>query len=488
MDVSSQAITAREFIKQVGRLTPRRQGNSIPLHRPLLLLWLLGRAASGAPRLVYWREVRPAFEKLAANYGNGADGDAAVYPFWVLHANNRLWEIEDPERLVLTSGGRRPTRASLDAVNPAAGFPQATYDLLVAKPEVIAQAAANLLVRYFNPIPDGLLADLGLLHLIAGHEVEALAPIPGTDLYDDRAAIYEAHGGQRFAGIGPLEDGLTCLFSDEKGPYSDRRIPGTGLIEYRGDGLVGDQRLTGGNSTLYECQRQRVAVRYWHKPHDEPWRFETWAVVVDRRRVWGKGADHKWRREFAWILAPVNSPFRDTWTLQVQELLAEDDGETHDDTAGTEAPAADNPDDARDRYQKFCDSVASRERHNRGRSTRQQSDRYFRSAQARLAVLLRAEGRCENPECTGQPEDLTDKGDPILEVDHVDELAKGGRDHPEAMIALCPNCHAIKTRGKSRHVLRRKLKLEALRRHTKWSAGGTDTPKILAEEASSHEV
>ncbi|WP_182881645.1 HNH endonuclease signature motif containing protein [Microbispora sp. H10949] len=469
MDVSSQAITAREFIKQVGRLAPRRQGDSTPLHRPLLLLWLLGRAASGAPRLVYWREVWPAFEKLAANYGNGADDGAAVYPFWVLHANNRLWEIERSEHLVFTSGGRRPTRASLDVVNPAAGFPQSTYDLLVANPEVIAQAAANLLVRYFNPIPDGLLADLGLRHLVAGNEVEALTPIPGVDIYRDRTAIYEAHGGQRYAGIGPLEDGLPCVFSDEKGPYNDRHIPGTSLIEYRGDGLIGDQHLKGGNATLAECQRQQIAIRYWHKPHGEPWRFQTWAVVVDRRYVWGKGTDKKWRREYAWILAPVESPFRDTWALEVRELLDDDDGETHDDTTGTEAPAADNPNDARHRYQAFCNSVESREHRNRGRSTRQRSERYFRSAQARLAVLLRAVGRCENPECTGQPEDVTDKGDPILEVDHVDELAKGGRDHPKSMIALCPNCHAIKTRGKTRHSLQRKLKAEALRRHVAWS-------------------
>ncbi|WP_372494440.1 HNH endonuclease signature motif containing protein [Actinoallomurus purpureus] len=41
----------------------------------------------------------------------------------------------------------------------------------------------------------------------------------------------------------------------------------------------------------------------------------------------------------------------------------------------------------------------------------------------------------------------------MLEVDHIDQLADGGRDHPIQMIALCPDCHAVKTRGRTRHRL-----------------------------------
>ena len=36
---------------------------------------------------------------------------------------------------------------------------------------------------------------------------------------------------------------------------------------------------------------------------------------------------------------------------------------------------------------------------------------------ARTAVMLRSQGRCENPRCSGDIRDLTDSGDPILEVD-----------------------------------------------------------------------
>ena len=89
----------------------------------------------------------------------------------------------------------------------------------------------------------------------------------------------------------------------------------------------------------------------------------------------------------------------------------------------------------------------------------------IRSAAAKQAVLLRSEGRCENPNCTGDIRDLTDSGAPILEVDHIHDLAFGGPDSPVQMIALCPNCHAIKTRGQTREELRPILLTTARRRH-----------------------
>ena len=89
----------------------------------------------------------------------------------------------------------------------------------------------------------------------------------------------------------------------------------------------------------------------------------------------------------------------------------------------------------------------------------------LRLPSARRAVLLRSEGHCESPRCTGEPQDITDAGNPILEVDHIHDLAKGGPDHPEQMIALCPNCHQIKTRGRTREQLRHELLTVARQRH-----------------------
>ncbi|WP_412074925.1 HNH endonuclease [Streptomyces xanthophaeus] len=126
--------------------------------------------------------------------------------------------------------------------------------------------------------------------------------------------------------------------------------------------------------------------------------------------------------------------------------------------------------DARARYRQLVQAVEEREQHTRGRRREQTLSRPVRLAAAREAVLVRSEGRCENPGCGGQPADLTDDGRPLLEVDHVVEIATGGRDAPEQMVALCPNCHAIKTRGRTRESLRKLLLDTAARRHGEWTA------------------
>ncbi|MFE1444159.1 HNH endonuclease [Streptomyces sp. NPDC058739] len=86
-------------------------------------------------------------------------------------------------------------------------------------------------------------------------------------------------------------------------------------------------------------------------------------------------------------------------------------------------------------------------------------ERRVRSGAAREAVLLRSQGRCENSDCLLPVLPYrTAAGQPLLEIDHIDDHAQGGRDHPGTMIALCPNCHANKTRGADRSALRERLR------------------------------
>ncbi|GGW68200.1 hypothetical protein GCM10010381_61380 [Streptomyces xantholiticus] len=89
----------------------------------------------------------------------------------------------------------------------------------------------------------------------------------------------------------------------------------------------------------------------------------------------------------------------------------------------------------------------------------------LRDPTARAAVITRSKGGCESPKCEGHPKERTTAGLPILQVDHVRDLTKGGPDVPWNMIALCPNCHALKTYGENRDKLRRLLAVTAKQLH-----------------------
>ena len=125
-------------------------------------------------------------------------------------------------------------------------------------------------------------------------------------------------------------------------------------------------------------------------------------------------------------------------------------------------------------YQRLCVGVDVFWRDRDNRRAARTSSVPIRCDDARRAVLLRSEGRCENPACTGDIYDVTDSGAPILEVDHIHDLALGGDDDPAQMIALCPNCHAIKTRGSSREQLRTMLFTTAKLRHEQLATAGIE--------------
>ncbi|MET8329451.1 hypothetical protein [Streptomyces sp. NPDC005181] len=232
------------------------------------------------------------------------------------------------------------------------------------------------------------------------------------------------------AGIGCLADSILSVFSDGKSPYGDGRLPDTGWIAYLGDGLSGDQRITNGNELMAEYQSAGRPLRYWHKPLQKQFSFETWAAIVQRRMHWGVGADGEWRREFLSILAPVPSPERESWTQDVVEALEADTGALHDDTdsyrlGDLDPEARDTTETDEDAYKhlaKAAEANAKREQSKKPSLV----DRFIRDPSARAAVIHRSGGNCESPQCAGRPKERTSAGEPILQVDHVQDLAKGG--------------------------------------------------------------
>ncbi|GHG48647.1 hypothetical protein GCM10018779_07020 [Streptomyces griseocarneus] len=90
-----------------------------------------------------------------------------------------MWEVDGADRLELTSGGRRPPLAALDAADPLAGLPKEDFNLVSRDPELAARIAGSLLLRFFEPLPAGLLDALSLTDLLAGRIDASLRPRVG---------------------------------------------------------------------------------------------------------------------------------------------------------------------------------------------------------------------------------------------------------------------------------------------------------------------
>lgn len=79
-----------------------------------------------------------------------------------------------------------------------------------------------------------------------------------------------------------------------------------------------------------------------------------------------------------------------------------------------------------------------------------------RSSAIRLYVLARTQGLCEG--CGSNAPFVTPDGSPYLEAHHVNRLADEGPDHPNKVIALCPNCHSKVHHGLNGKAFNQKLR------------------------------
>lgn len=243
--------------------------------------------------------------------------------------------------------------------------------------------------------------------------------------------------------------------------------PSTEPFGYRGEGLTGPQQLTaGGNARLEQARLTRSPARFWYRPTGDRFTFLAWVVVLGRAWISGVGLDGQPRPELEWRLEAVPGPAPDNWPREVVQAL-EDSTANADggDPAGPEAQAAPS-------YAALLERINQRGQPRRPDGLVVRTD-YPRSAAARRAVLIRSDGRCESPRCTGMPAETGRRGQPILDVDHIEDLARGGEDHPRNMVALCPNCHACKTRGRNAARWRRELTRAAEQAHDRAIASET---------------
>jgi 5-methylcytosine-specific restriction enzyme A len=316
-----------------------------------------------------------------------------------------------------------------------------------------------LSVREFSGGTGGAVQALQRLGFEAVTRAQLRPSVLGKE-YANRTEIYEAYGGDKVAGIirFPGED-IVNVFSDADGPYADDPPTLTEPFGYRGEGLNGPQQLrAGGNARLEQARISRSPVRFWYRPAGGRFSFLAWVVVPGRAWVAGVGLDGQPRPELEWRLEAVPGPAADQWPSEVVQALedAAAASAADDAAAAPEAQAAPS-------YAALLVRIDQRGQPRRPNGVVRTD--YPRSAAARRAVLIRSGGKCESPRCTGMPAETGRRCQPILDVDHIQDLAKGGEDHPRNMVALCPNCHACKTRGRNPARWRQELTQAARHAH-----------------------
>ncbi|OLF14384.1 hypothetical protein BLA60_04470 [Actinophytocola xinjiangensis] len=87
-------LTVDGLLTEIGRLKRHRTPDGrASLHKPLALLWMADRIATGGTRLVAWPEFRRGFGAFLREFAPATSRTTPEYPFWHLGSSRLLWEV-----------------------------------------------------------------------------------------------------------------------------------------------------------------------------------------------------------------------------------------------------------------------------------------------------------------------------------------------------------------------------------------------------------
>jgi hypothetical protein len=212
-----RTVTSTDLVAAVTGLTLHNHLGRPSLHKPLTLLWMIGRVATGGTRLVAWPEFRHAVGAILAEFGPDHSRNTPEYPFWHLASSPALWEVH---------GVADVPKASADAA--FAGLPRPAAELM--RDESVRTNVVNVLLEsHLSDVidRDALLDRVGLgrtqpalpkahelLRTLIGVEIHTVHGKPNLILAvrGDQAVVrtQRSPDGQP-VGIGEVQKGLDKL-------------------------------------------------------------------------------------------------------------------------------------------------------------------------------------------------------------------------------------------------------------------------------------
>ena len=243
-----------------------------------------------------------------------------------------------------------------------------------------------------------------------------------------RRLLHETYGGQQQGGIStPQRYPFIFLFTGDTGEqygYRDTWLP-DGSFRYTGEGQVGDMQMLRGNAAIRDHAVNGKDLYLFEKTEKAHVQYLGQMVCTGYGVITNiPDREGNLRSIIVFNLRPIGDIAGETFPFEANDAASQEAQEA--------GPVWSMPmDDLR--TQALAAPLLS------GAPDQASRNVYRRSAAVRAYVLRRAAGMCEG--CGVPAPFKTAAGRPYLEPHHIRRLSDGGPDHPDYVIALCPNCH-----------------------------------------------
>jgi putative restriction endonuclease len=136
-----------ELLQRFEAINVWKQGDQRAPHKPLLILYALGRWQRGLADVTFL-EAEPVLTDLLQRFGPRRKSDHPEQPFWRLQ-NDGVWAVLSPSPLPLKTGDTIPRVGALRSPDVRAGFTPEVRASLAADPAIVTRIATAILAEHF---------------------------------------------------------------------------------------------------------------------------------------------------------------------------------------------------------------------------------------------------------------------------------------------------------------------------------------------------
>lgn len=178
-------MNRESILQKFENLNLWKRGEERAYHKPLLVLYAMGKLLRGEGRLIPYAAIDEDLGKLLMEFGPRQSHSGTQFPFWRLR-NDRVWEVSDADKIGQTASGDA-LKGDLVHYGVSGGFPKAIAEQLRNDPKLASEIVHSLLDAHFPvSIQDDILQAAG---------VELSLPVFTTPRYDPnfRASVLIAY-------------------------------------------------------------------------------------------------------------------------------------------------------------------------------------------------------------------------------------------------------------------------------------------------------
>ncbi|QTA89692.1 hypothetical protein [Desulfonema magnum] len=138
----------------------KRSGERAP-HKPLLILYALGRLLWDKERLIPYEDIDNEVVKLLRDFGPDRASYRPEYPFWRLQ-KDQIWEVVNAENIELTKSGD-PKKSDLIGSHVKGGFSEVIFQELQKDYQLFQDIIQELLYANFSEtVHENILQSVGI--------------------------------------------------------------------------------------------------------------------------------------------------------------------------------------------------------------------------------------------------------------------------------------------------------------------------------------